>query len=114
MRIGKSKLRRVRFCALAAVMPLNTAHAQEFARTAALARESVTRGFRQTSLAVLHGGGALNRDRVTAALKERVCPGCSAGEANRITDGQRSLDIAADGSAAEFQDFAVQQNARSL
>ena len=57
-----------------AVLSSGTAYAQDFPRTVAAAQLSVTRGFTQLSLPLLHRTAAVDSAKASALLLEKLCP----------------------------------------
>jgi hypothetical protein len=110
-------------CALCALMVVSgtSASAEDFPQTTAAYKLSVTRGFNQSSVAVLNRTAAANAATVGAALTTKLCTApCSTrstpGDSGslKIAGDHWSLTIVADGSSAEFQDQSVQARAHSL
>ena len=105
--------------AASAVIPGIAARAADLPRTQAHQQFSVTHGFSQPALAVLQRTGAVDPNTVSSALIEKLRPASAhqsakAGATLRITGTQWSLEVAGDGSAAEYQDLAVEAQAHSL
>jgi hypothetical protein len=103
----------------ASVMIAGTARAEELPQTKTQQQFSVTQGFSQSSVAVLHRAGTLDQSKVSSALIEKLRPGSAyqsaqRGTALRIIGKQWSLEVASDGAAAEYQDQAVAARAHSL
>jgi len=102
-----------------AMLPGIAARAQDLPKTKAHQQFSVTQGFSQSTLPVLQRSGALDPNVVSSALLEKLRPGSAyqstkAGARLRITSDQFSLEVAGDGTAAEYQDLAVAAQAHSL
>ena len=101
-----------------AILSSGTAYAEDFPRTAAAAQLSMTRGFNQSALPLLHRTAAVDPAKASTFLLEKLCPApCSNASANspgtamRVANDHWSLDIAADGSAALFRDADVEARA---
>jgi hypothetical protein len=95
------------------------ARAEELPQTTAHEEFSVTQGFREPVLAQLHRVGAADQSKVSSALIEKLRSGgvyqsTKHGSKLHITGKEWSLDVTADGSAAEYQDHAVEAQAHSL
>lgn len=104
----------------ASVMVLgSTARAQDLPQTKTHQQLSITQGFNQAGLAVLRRTGAVDPNTVSAALIAKMRPtstyqSSTVGTKLRVTGDQWSLEVAGDGSAAEYLDLAVQGQAHSL
>jgi len=108
-------------CALTTIAVSTRAHAEDFPQTTAAAQLSVTRGFNQASLPLLHRAAAADAATVGAALTAKLCPApcfskSTTGDRKtlRIVADHWSLNVVADGSSAEFQDRNVEARAHSL
>jgi hypothetical protein len=93
--------------------------AEELPQTKAHQQFSATQGFREPALAELHRSGAVDQNKVSSALIEKLRPGSAYQSSKQdsklhITGKEWSLDVTADGSAAEYQDHAVEARAHSL
>src|SRR4051812_18029593 len=99
-----------------AVLGDNTAHGQDFPKTSADAQLSITQGFEQSSLPLLHRMATSDPDAVSAGLVEKLCPPpCpplgrrTPGNMLEVTSSYWSLQILGDGTAARFQDLKVRK-----
>ena len=97
---------------------INIASAEDLPQTKAHQQLSVTRGFAQSDLAVLHRNNT-DQQQVSAAIIEKLRPEgpyqrANRGKTLRLTGKQWSLEVAEDGSAAEYRDLAVAARAHSL
>jgi hypothetical protein len=102
-----------------AIIPGIVASAADLPRTKAHQQLSVTQGFSDPALAVLQRTGAVDPNTVSSALIGKLRPDSAyqstkVGGKLRIAGTQWSLEIAADGSAADYQDLAVEAQAHSL
>jgi hypothetical protein len=105
--------------AASAMIPGIAARAADLPRTKAHQQLSVTQGFSDPALAVLQRTGAADPNTVSSALIEKLRPASAhqstkVGARLRITGTQWSLEVAGDGSAAEYQDSAVEAQAQLL
>jgi hypothetical protein len=103
----------------ASVMIAGIARAEELPQTKAHQQFSVTQGFHEPVLAELHRAGAVDANKVSSALIEQLRPGSAYQSTKQesklhITGKGWSLDVTADGTAAEYQDHAVEARAHSL
>jgi hypothetical protein len=97
----------------------STARAEELPQTKAHQQFSVTQGFRETALAELHRSGAVDQNKVSSALIEKLALGSAEQsskqrDALHLTSKQWSLDVTADGNGVDYQDKAVAARAHSL
>lgn len=106
-------------CVFSAISVISAA-ADEFARTTANAQLSVTRGYTQSELPVLHRIGAKDVAQVSTALLAKMCPGHCLGKSStgpgnslRVSGNHWLLQVSADGTSAEYQDFSVEKHAHS-
>ncbi len=105
--------------AASAMFPGIAARAADLPRTKAHQQLSVTQGFSAPALAVLQRNGAVDPNTVSSAVIGKLRPADTYQSSNvagklSITGTQWSLVVAADGSAAEYQDLAVEAQAHSL
>jgi hypothetical protein len=105
--------------AASAMIPGIAARAEDLPRTKAHQQLSVTQGFSDPAPAVLQRTGAADPNTVSAAVMEKLRPASAyqstkVGSRLRITGTQWSLEVAGDGSAAEYHDLAVEAQAHSL
>src|SRR6185295_15544695 len=99
----------------------NTVHGQDFPQTSADAQFSITQGFEQSSLPLLHRMAAGDPDAVSAGLVEKLCPPpCpppsrrNPGNIIQVTSNYWSLQVLGNGTAVRFQDLEVSKRAHSL
>ncbi len=99
----------------------NTVRGQDFPETSAAAQLSITHGFKQSSLPLLHRFASGDPAEMSTALVEKLCPTpCPHPTANtpgnmlEITTSYWSLQMLGDGSSAKFQDAEVQKRAHLL
>lgn len=102
-----------------AMISSSTARAEELPQTKAHQQFSVTQGFREPALGVLHRAGAADQDQVSSALIEKLRPGSAyqstkVGTKLRLTGKEWFLEVTGDGSGAEFQDQEVEGRAHAL
>jgi len=105
--------------AASAMIAGSTARAENLPQTKAHQQFSATQGFSEHSLAVLRRAGAVDQNKVSSALIEKLRPASASqstkvGTKLRITGQQWSLEVAGDGAAAEYRDEAVEARAHSL
>jgi hypothetical protein len=104
--------------AASAMIAGNTARAEDLPQTKAHQQFSVTQGFSATDVAVFERAGAADQNKVGSALVRNLQLGAYQSSKNgaklHFAGSQWSLDIAADGSAADYQDQAVAARAHSL
>jgi hypothetical protein len=112
--------RRV-FLLFGVILGASPALGQEFPEARAAAELSITQGFKQSSLPVLHRLGVDAPDAVSAALVEKLCfapcPSLTRrtpGNLVELASAQWSLQVLGDGSAARFRDSQVATRAHSL
>ncbi len=100
-------------------MIAGTASAEDLPQTKARQQQSVRQGFASSELAVLQRTGAVDQNKVGSALIAKLQPGSGhqsstlAGKLH-LACSQFSLEVAADGSAADYEDRAVAAKAHSL
>jgi len=106
---------------LGTVILYRSAVAEELPHASANAETSMTRGFKESSLAVLRRAGGANRQAVADTLLEPVCAApcesasrADTGKALQASHSNWALEVTGDGSAARFQDREVQKRARSI
>jgi hypothetical protein len=97
----------------------STARAEELPQAKAQQQFSVTQGFREPALAVLHRTGAAGQNKTSAALIENMGLGSASqsskvGDTLHLTGKQWALEVTADGTGAEYRDKAVEARAHSL
>jgi hypothetical protein len=97
----------------------SAARAADLPRTKAHQQLSATKGFSDTELAVLQRTGGMDQDTVSSSVIGKLRPSSAyqstkVGAKLRITGTQWSLEVEGDGSAAEYQDLAVEAQAHSL
>jgi len=97
----------------------STARAEELPQTKAHQKFSVTQGFRDSALPVLHRASTVEQNKVGSALIERLGLGkveqsSKLGDTLHLTGKQWSLDVTADGSGVDYRDAAVEARAHSL
>jgi hypothetical protein len=97
----------------------STARAEDLPQTKLYQQFSVTQGFSDSELPVLQRAGAADQNKVTSDLigKLRLAgtyQSTKLGTKLHITGEQWSLDVAGDGSAAEYRDLAVEARSHSL
>src|ERR1700722_3628454 len=96
----------------------NTARAEDLPQTKAHQQFSVRQGFSASDVAVLERAGAVDQNKVGSALIRNLQLGAHQSSKNgaklHFAGNQWSLDIAADGSAADYQNQAVAARAHSL
>jgi hypothetical protein len=105
--------------AASAMIPGTAARAADLPRTKAHQQLSVTQGFSEPALAVLHRSGAMDQNTVSTAVIGKLRPASAyqstkVGTTLRITGAEWSLEVAGDGTAAEYRDLAVEAQAHSL
>lgn len=105
--------------AASAMIAGNTASAEDLPQTKAQQQFSVTHGFNETSLAVLHRTGSVDQKQVSQRLIEKLRPGSAyqsalVGSKLHISGDQWALEISGDGAGADYQDSAVEARAHSL
>lgn len=96
-----------------------TVRADELPQTEAHEEFSVTKGFRETSLAEMHRAGAVDQNKLSGALIEKLgldsAPqSAKHGDVLHLTGKQWSLDVTADGNGVEYQDAAAGARAHAL
>jgi hypothetical protein len=94
-------------------------NAEDFPQTKNRQQLSVTQGFNRSALEVLQRNSAKDPHDVSADLLERLgapreYQSTPVGSRLRITGADWSLEVAGDGSAAEYQNLAVAAQAHSL
>ncbi len=105
--------------AASAMIPGIAVRAADLPQTKAHQQLSVTQGYSEPSLQVLQRTSAVDQNKVSSAVLEKLSPAgayqsTKVGTKLRITGAQWSLEVAGDGSAAEYQDLAVEAEAHSL
>jgi len=105
--------------AASAMIVGSTARAEDLPQTKIHQQFSVTQGFSDPVLAVLQRARATDQNQVSSALIKQLRPtgayqSTKRGSKLRITGKQWSIEVAADGAAAEYQDQAVAARAHSL
>jgi hypothetical protein len=105
--------------AASAMIPGILARAADLPQTKAHQQLSVTQGFSEPTLSVLQRTSAADPGTVSFAVLEKLGPAgayqaTKVGTKLRITGAKWSLEVAGDGSAAEYQDLAVEAQAHSL
>jgi len=106
---------------MASTMIVNgsTARAEELPQTKAHQQFSVTQGFRDSALSELHRAGAVDQNKVGAALIEKLGLGNAEqsrklGDKLHLSGKQWFLEVTADGSGAEYRDQAAEGRAHAL
>lgn len=102
-----------------AMIASSTARAEELPQTKAQQQFSVTEGFRDSSLSVLHRAGTVEQNNVGSALIAKLGLGSAEQSTKRketlhLTGKQWSLDVTADGAGVDYHDAAVEARAHSL
>src|SRR5208282_3229365 len=105
--------------ASAMMIASSTARAEELPQTKAQQQFSVTQGFRDSALPVLHRAGTVEQNKVNSALIAKLGLGSvehssKLGGELHLTGKQWSLDVTADGSGVDYRDAAVEARAHSL
>jgi len=105
--------------ASAMMIASSTARAEELPQTKAQQQFSVTQGFRDSALPVLHRAGTVEQNKVGSALIAKLGLGSAEQSSKRedtlrLTGKQWSLDVTADGSGVDYRDAAVEARAHSL
>jgi hypothetical protein len=96
----------------------STVRAEELPQTKAHQQFSVTQGFRESALAVLHRASAVEQDKIGAALIKKLGLG-SASQSSKLegtlhlTGKQWALDVTADGTGVDYREAAVEARAHS-
>jgi hypothetical protein len=93
--------------------------AEELPQTKAHEQFSVTKGFAKPALPALHRSGAVDQNKVTGALIEKlglesIPQSTKHGETLHLGGKQWSLDVTADGNGVEYQDAAAGARAHAL
>lgn len=104
-------------CIFGAISVVSAA-ADDLPQTTTNARLSVTHGFTQSSLPVLDHAGTRDAAQVSTALLAKMCPGHCLSKSSRgprdslrVSGDHWLLRVEADGTSAEYQDFAVEKHA---
>ena len=102
-----------------AMIASSTARAEELPQTKAHQQFSVTQGFRDSALPVLHRAGTVEQNKVGSALIAKLGLGSAQqsskrGDTLHLTGKQWSLDVTADGAGVDYNDAAVEARAHSL
>jgi len=105
--------------ASAMMITSSTARAEELPQTKAHQLFSVTQGFREPTLAVLHRASTVDQNEVGSALIGKLGLGSVEHSSKlrtelHLTGKQWSLDVTADGSGVDYRDAAVEARAHSL
>jgi len=105
--------------ASAMMIASSTARAEELPQTKAHQQFSVTQGFRDSALPVLHRAGTVDQNKVSSTLIEKLGLGSAQQSVKResllhLIGKQWSLDVTADGSGVDYQDEAAAARAHSL
>jgi hypothetical protein len=91
--------------------------AEDFARTTAAEQFSLTHGFSQSSLPVLQHVATMAPAFVSSSLVTKLCAAPCAGLTTnglKTTGAGWSLEVSAEGAAAQFGDLPIQARAHSL
>jgi hypothetical protein len=105
--------------ASAMMIASSTARAEELPQTKARQQFSVTQGFRDSALPVLHRGSAVEQNKVGSALIEKLGLGkveqsSKRGDTLHVTGKQWALDVTADGAGVDYRNAAVEARAHAL
>jgi len=97
----------------------STARAEELPQTKAHQQFSVTQGFRDSALPVLHRAGTVEQNKVGSTLIAKLGLGSAEQSSKRedtlhLTGKQWSLDVTADGAGVDYRDAAVEARAHLL
>jgi hypothetical protein len=122
MKSGKLWTGAIALCGFGAVFAGGRAYAQEFPQTTAVTQSSVTQGFHESSLAVLHRSGDANTANAASRLAAQFSTGSATtdnNEVNRASElksaqARNSLVVSKDGTFAQFEDESVAGRAHSL
>jgi hypothetical protein len=97
----------------------STVRAEELPQTKAQQQFSATKGFAAPALAELHRAGAVDQNKVSGALIEKLGLGSASqstkhGDVLHLAGKQWALDVTTDGNGVDYQDQAVAARAHAL
>jgi hypothetical protein len=97
----------------------STARAEELPQTKAHQQFSVTQGFRDSALPVLHRASTVEQNKVGSALIEKLGLGkveqsSKLDDTLHLTGKQWALDVTADGAGVDYRNTAVEARAHAL